>query len=206
MSENRPPMQDRSAVGIGEVNVRKRIIEVIAVPYEPETAVVPFRGEMWKESFAHGAFDGIEDRRQQWMVNREHTVGRTVGRVLHWSPERPEGLVAEVKVAHTPDGNEVLELADDEDGPMVAASIRFGAWTKNVLMDRASMSRRILKAFIDHLSFVEKPAYEGAQVLGVRDSGLVVMAADLPPLPTTPAVDEMAAFVAGVRSRYPAVK
>lgn len=204
MSENRPPMQDRAAVGLGEVNVKKRIIEIIAVPWEPETAVVPYRGEPWEESFARGAFEGIQNRSRPVMANREHTVGRTAGRVQQWWPERTEGLVAEVRAAKTDEGDEVLALADDH---MIWASVRFGAWAKDVLMDRAKMTRRVLKAFVDHLSFVENPAYIGAEVLDVRDgSGLVVMAADLPPLPATPAVDEMSAFVADIRSRYPAVK
>jgi len=200
VSENRPPMQDRSAVGIGEVNVRQRIIEIIAVPYEPEVAVVPFRGEPWKESFARGAFEGIQNRSRPVMANREHTVGRTVGKVMQWWPERTEGLVAEVQAAKTDEGDEVLSLADDH---MVWASVRFGAWAKDVLMNRANMTRRVLRAFVEHLSFVEDPAYGGAEVLGVRDgSGLVVMAADLPPLPSTPAVEEMTAFLSDLKSRH----
>src|SRR5918993_3694619 len=100
MSENRPPLEVRNATQVTGVDMRQRIIEVVAVPYEQEAAV-PYRGDMWLESFERGAFDGIETRSTPIMVNREHKKGDTVGKVMQWWPERAEGLVAEVKIART---------------------------------------------------------------------------------------------------------
>jgi phage head maturation protease len=59
----------------------------------------------------------------------------------------------------------------------------------DVLINRQRMSRRVNRAFLDHLSLVESPAYEGAQVLSVREgsTGLSVVET---PLPATPFLDE----------------
>jgi hypothetical protein len=51
------------------------------------------------------------------------------------------------------------------------------------------MTRRINRAFLDHLSFVPQPAYAGAKVLGIRDAGPVVSARELSQL-VTPNLDE----------------
>lgn len=197
MSDNRPPLETRKAVEVRSVDARQRLIEVIAVPYNQQ-AVIAYRGEMWKESFERGAFDGIHERSAPIMVNREHTRGDTVGRVEQWWPERTEGLVAEVRVARTLRGDETLSLAEDG---MIRASIGFGVRPRDMVLDRAAMTRRINKAFIDHLSFVEEPAYEGAAVLAVREAHEHDLAADMPPITHRPQLDELAAFVASIRSR-----
>lgn len=195
MTDNRPPLEVRNASEVTGVDVKQRIIEVVAVPYDQE-APVAYRGDMWLESFERGAFDGIETRSQPIMVNREHVRGDTVGKVLKWWPERAEGLVAEVKVARTLRGDETLALAEEG---MVRASIGFGVRLRDQLLDRTTMKRRILKAFVDHLGLVESPAYEGAEVLGVRGAQLDTFAADLPPLVARPAVDELTAWLASRR-------
>jgi hypothetical protein len=51
------------------------------------------------------------------------------------------------------------------------------------------MTRRINRAFLDHLSMVPIPAYGGARVLGMRDAVPPRPAAELPRL-DTPALDE----------------
>lgn len=196
MTDNRPPLETRNAVNVTGVDTKERVIEVIAVPYEQE-AVVPYRGELWKESFVRGAFDGIESRSQPIMVNREHTRGDTVGKVVQWWPERAEGLVAEVRVARTARGDETLALAEDG---MIRASIGFGVRLRDQILDRSKMTRRVLKAFVDHLGLVEDPAYSGAEVLSVRAEENVYAAA-LPPIEARPAVDELAAYLADLRQR-----
>jgi len=57
------------------------------------------------------------------------------------------------------------------------------------VLDRRTMTRRINRAFLDHLSMVPTPAYEGARVLAMRDQGPMVSARDLPRL-DTPALDD----------------
>ena len=197
--QNRPPVETRDASAVAGVDVRQRIIEVIAVPYDQE-AEVPYRGEIWKESFARGAFDGIEKMTRPVMANREHTRGAPGGKVMEWWPERVEGLVAGVRVAKTAMGDETLALAEDG---MIRASVGFGARLRDMVLDRSTMRRRINKAFIDHLSFVEDPAYVGAEVLAVRENGLPGEP-DQPLIPLIrPDLDELAAFLADIRSRYP---
>ena len=77
--------------------------------------MVLWRGEMWQELFMRGAWDGIEKRPNRVQANREHDKGahRRQGHQRS-DPSRPEGLVAEVKIAKTPLGDETLALADED--------------------------------------------------------------------------------------------
>jgi hypothetical protein len=59
----------------------------------------------------------------------------------------------------------------------------------DVVINRQRMSRRVNRAFLDHLSFVESPAYEGAKVLSVREGSAGLAVVELPPL-KTPILDE----------------
>lgn len=177
------PIEFRSAT-ITEIKFAERMVEVIAVPYEQE-AVIEYRGEVWRESFLRGAFDGIETRAGRVRVNREHDESTTFGKVVTFHPSRQEGLVAEVLVANTPRGDEALELASQN---MLGASGAYGVRNSDQILDRPY--RRIKRAFLRHLSFVEVPAYEGAGVLSVRGEDSIANAADLPPL-VTPKIDEV---------------
>lgn len=183
----RPPIEFRSGDIVG-VNFPERLVTVLAVPYEQE-ALIEFRGEMWKESFLRGSFDGIETRPNRVGVNRQHDEAKTLGKVLTFHPARQEGLVAEVRVAKTQAGNDVLELANED---MLGISPAFEVRPSDQELDRPY--RRIKKAFIRHLSFVEVPAYAGAGVLSVRGQESVANAADLPPL-VTPHLDEVLAWL-----------
>jgi HK97 family phage prohead protease len=180
------PIEFRDS-SVSGVNFDKRVIEVVAVPYE-EPTVIEYRGELWEESFVRGSFDGIETRQDQVRVNRNHDKTMTVGKVVRWWPERTEGLVSEVRVAPTDRGDETLALANED---MLSASVGFAVRGRDQLLDKSSMTRRIRKAFVDHMSFVESPAYVGAKVLAVRDGEGVD---DRPPL-HTPNLDEMVAFL-----------
>jgi HK97 family phage prohead protease len=195
---DRPPIETRAVVAISDVDKRERLVEVIAVPYDQE-ALVPYREEMWRESFARGAFDGIEKRKEIWPVNREHNREATVGKVQRWWPERAEGLVAEVYISNTPRGDETLQLAGDG---VLRASIGFGARMRDMVLNRTDMTRRIKKAFINHLAFVENPAYAGAEILDVRDGGHLLTADPRPPVQTRQQVEELAAFLAEVKARH----
>lgn len=146
-----------------DVDTRRRIIELIAVPWEQEAPVV-VRGESWREVFTRGAFDAQSGATIR--VNREHERGRTVGKVVEMDPGHASGLHATVKVANTEAGDEVLALASED---MVSASIGYGVRSpSDVQMDRQTRLRRVNRAFLDHLSLVESPAFAGAQVLAVR--------------------------------------
>jgi HK97 family phage prohead protease len=169
------------------VDAKLRLIDLIAVPWEQE-AEVQWRGEMWREVFSRGSFDGIEGHAGRVRVNREHVKGDTVGKVVHFDNAADTGLLARVKIAETVRGDETLALADED---MISASI--GYWVKapsDVQMNKRTMVRRIDRAFLDHLSMVESPAYAGAQVLAVREEQSELTVAEVP-LPPTPLLDEV---------------
>jgi phage head maturation protease len=183
----RAPIEFREASVTG-VNFDQRVIEMVAVPYEEE-ATIEYRGEMWRESFMRGAFDGIEKRPNRVRANRGHDKERTVGKAINFWPSRQEGLVAEVRIAATPLGDETLMLANED---MLSCSAGFGVRGSDQILSRPF--RKIKRAFLDHLAFVESPAYNGARVLSVRSDGLPVNTADLPQL-VTPQLDDVLAWL-----------
>lgn len=187
------PIEFRSAQVAG-VNFAQRIIEIVAVPYEQE-AIVEWRGELWKETFARGSFDGIEKRPNRVRVNRDHDKTRTIGKAVVFHPSRDEGLVTELKIANTLLGEETLELAKDD---VLSASIEFGARMRDQDFDKINRTRRIRTAYLDQIAMVPDPAYTGAQVLSVRGA-FGSPDADLPKLAETPVLDELTAWMASRR-------
>jgi phage head maturation protease len=198
-SENRAdraPIESRAAT-VGEVNFPERIVEVLAVPYDQE-AIVEYRGEVWRESFERGAFDGIEKRPNRVKAFRDHAAGAhlrgqgtsgLVGRVLSFSPERPEGLMGQVKIAKTNLGDETLSLAAEG---ILGVSVGFGVRGSDQVLNRADQTRRIRRAYVDHLAFPDNGAYEGAEVIDVRSQHQEVV--ELPRL-DTPRLDEVIAWL-----------
>lgn len=179
MTDEKPraPIEFRRATVAG-VNFAQRVAELIVVPYEEE-AMVEYRGEMWEESFMRGSFDGLEKRPGRVRANRGHDFSRTVGKAVNHWPSRDEGLVSEIRIAPTILGDETLALLDED---MLSASAGFGVRGSDQILERPK--RRIKRAFLDHIAFVEAPAYAGARVLAVRSDGEQPEAADLPPLDT----------------------
>lgn len=171
---------------VADVDTRKRIIEIIAVPWDEETDV-PWRGEIWHESFDRKSFDGVEAHAGRVQANREHVKGDTVGKVVAADPTYKDGLFARVKIYSTPRGDETLTLAE-EGGAFPSIGFRVNSFADQRL-DKRSKTRRILRAFWDHQAFVEDPAYVGAGVLAVR-AGQPGLAVAEQPLPRTPALDE----------------
>lgn len=171
---------------IADVNQRQRLIDLIVTPWDQE-AEVTWRGEIWRESFQRGAYDGIQDHAGRIRVNREHVKGDTVGRAVSMDPSSEQGLVSRLKIAATPRGDDTLELAADD---MLSASAGFFHKTPaDYTVNRRTMTRRVLRAFLDHIAMVESPAYVGARVLAVREdqSGFAVVDE---PLYAAPALDD----------------
>lgn len=185
----RAPIEFRDSSVTG-VNFAQRIIELIVVPYE-ETALVEYRGEMWNEVFLRGAYDGIEKRPGRVRGNRDHDDKRLVGKAIKFWPSRQEGLVAEVRISQTPLGDETLALANDD---VLGVSAGFAARGRDQEFERRTMTRRIKKAFLDHIAFVPSPAYAGAGVLAVRSGVQPASVAEMPPI-ETPNLDELRAWV-----------
>jgi HK97 family phage prohead protease len=171
---------------IADVSQRQRLIDLIVVPWDQE-AEVQWLNDMWRETFVRGAFDGIQDHAGRIRVNREHTKGDTVGRAVSLDPTASEGLVGRLKIANTPRGDDTLELAADD---MLSPSAGFyNKSPSDVIVNRRNLTRRVLRAFLDHIAMVEAPAYAGARVLAVREdqSGLAAVEMTLYP---APALDE----------------
>ena len=181
----RYPIEERSAE-FANVNFAKRIIEVVAVPYEEE-ATVMYRGAVWREVFTRGAFDGLEKRPGRVRANREHDPTRIVGKVVAAHPSRTEGLVTEIRCSQTLLGDETLQLAADD---CLSASVGFAAGGAGQTL--LNGVRRIRQAFLDHVAFVQSPAYSGSDVLAVRMATQHIP--ELPPL-NTPGVDEWSLYL-----------
>lgn len=175
-----------------EVRFAERIIELVAVPYD-ETTKVAYHGRMIDETVTRGAFEGVQMRARDFKVNRAHDLERPIGWVRKFKPRDDRGLVAEIgPIRNTRDGDDALELAADG---LLGASIGFAVlapedeeWT----VDRRS--RRINKAWLDHIALTGAPAYTGAKVLAVRAAETVE------PGSATPNLDQVLAWV--LEERY----
>jgi phage head maturation protease len=177
---------EHRAATLQDVDKRQRLIDLIIVPYDQEADVF-WRGEIWHETHDRSAYLGFEDHAGRVQVNREHTKGDTVGRLVAADPSYAAGLRGTVKIYSTHRGDETLTLAE-EGGAFPSIGFRVNGFADQRI-DKRSKTRRIMRAFVDHVAFVEDPAYVGAEVLAVRagQSGLAVAEQ---PLPRTPALDE----------------
>lgn len=177
----------RSDGQVADIDFKLRLIDVIAVPWDTEARVF-WRGEWWTESIQRGAFNGTETRVGKIRANREHVKGDTVGKIVEVNPAHERGLFARVKIVRGSKGDELLYLAEED---MVSASIGYRTNKgSDVMLDRQAMTRRVVNGFLDHLGFVEDPAFKEAEVLAVRDDPASKLAAD-GPLPGTPVLDEI---------------
>jgi HK97 family phage prohead protease len=163
------PVEIRTAA-IGNVDSEERIVTLIAIPYEQSTSV-PFRGEVWNEVVQRGAFAGIENSTHTFRVNRDHDKRRLVGKIVKYYPDREDGLVVDAYISKTELGDETLQLAKDG---ILGASVGMAIRSTDQELDRrdGSRVRRIKRAFLDHLALVPDPAYQGAEVLSVRNDTL----------------------------------
>jgi HK97 family phage prohead protease len=169
-----------------DVDFKQRIIDVIAMPWGEEAQVV-WRGEVWRETFDRRAFNEAVQNSVRIPVNREHVRGDTVGRIVRMDETDPRGLLASVKVARTPRGDDTLQLASEG---MLGGSVGyFVRKQSDVNLDRRAMSRFVRRAFLEHLSMVESPAFAGAETVAVRDELAAQLAAGERPL-VTPVLDE----------------
>lgn len=171
---------------LDDVNFKDRIVDVIAVPWDQE-ADVHWRGELWRESFDRHAFDDAARNSVRIPVNREHSRGDTVGRIVNMESSDPRGLLASVKIARTPRGDDTLQLAAEG---MLGGSVGyFVRKPSDVILNRRSMLRRVMRAFMEHFSMVESPAFVGAETVAVHD-GLTAHPAAGEQRLVTPSLDE----------------
>ena len=170
-SARKAPIEIRTAA-VSNIDTEERIVTMIAIPYEQETTV-PFRGETWNEVVQRGAFAGIENSTHTYRVNRDHDKRRLVGKIVKYYPEREEGLVVDAYISKTELGDETLQLAKDG---ILGASVGMAIRSSDQVLERrnGSRTRRIRRAFLDHLALVPDPAYQGAEVLAVRHEDTLV--------------------------------
>ena len=181
-------------------DVTKRVITVVAVPYDEDAECCDPSGREYVESFDRHAFRGIEKRTNRIPVNRDHDNRRLVGKVAVFHPNRREGLVSELRMSpDVPLADETLALARDD---VLSASISFGVKDDGVVWSDRGRRRRVVTAFLEHIALVPDPAYAGATVLDVRHRG------DVAPTPATvadtPRLQQALAVIAGreLRSRF----
>jgi phage head maturation protease len=166
----------RSGTGyeVAEVNFPKRIVTVLAMPYERPTQIVG-RGRVYTEVVSRTAFVGAEKRASQIRANRDHSWDKLVGKIVGLHPSRKEGLVAEVRMFKTDIGERTL-VECDEGGLDASAGfllLRQNGNTGPVYADAEVWEqnhtvRRLNRLRLDHLAFVPNPAYPDAAVLDVR--------------------------------------
>lgn len=188
-----PVVETRSAA-VNDVDYGQRIITLLSVPYEVPT-MVNFRGQPWSEVFTRTAFQGLDASKRSIpataslnVPNINHEGGRVCGRVINAYPDRPEGLVTDLKISRTPLGDETLELARDD---ALFASVGFMVKHphRDERLDRINRTRRVDRAFLDHVALVAQPAYPGTKVLAMRHAD---RAAEQDTEVVTPSMDEFA--------------
>lgn len=152
-----------------DVRPSRREIELVVMPYEVATPVPHPAGEprMVHETISRTAFHGIEHRHDPVRVNRDHDLTRTVGRATQLDSQDPRGLIATIKIANTPLGDETLALAADD---CLDASAGFRP-RNGGMQWQGRDSYRVNSAFLGHIALTPDPAYSGAKVLAVRAGG-----------------------------------
>jgi len=195
-----PSVETRSdGVRIDGVDFGQRIITILAVPYEQPTQVL-FHQELYNEVFTRSAFNGIESQTRKIpataaleIPSPNHEGGRLVGRVISSDPYGDAGLVSEIKISRTAVGDETLELAADEAlWPSIGFLVKNPKFDQEI--DRYKKTRRVNRAFLDHLAFVGQPAYEGAKVLAMRAAAdMSNLESEQAPFSPTPRMDEFLA-------------
>ena len=159
-----PPWQ--RAAELVDVSHPDRLIKLVVIPYGTP-AVVKWQGRQVTETIQRGAFDGIERRANRIRVNREHERLQTVGRAVAFHPAGDQGLLADVKIARTPLGDETLELAADG---CLGASAGFLPM-QGGMQWRGRDGYEVTRAWLAHIAMTSDPAYEDAEVLEVRAGG-----------------------------------
>jgi len=170
---------------VAAVNTKQRVIDVLAVPWDKETDdPVPFEEGMYRERFAAGAFDHLEGNPGRISVNVGHNRADPIGKVENLNVRHPAGLLAQLKIASIPRGDDVLQLAEEG---MLSPSIGYYTKPGGYRKSRRAGVVEVRMAWLDHIGLVGVPAYSGAQVIDVRQPGAPTIEV---PSAGTPFLDE----------------
>jgi hypothetical protein len=178
-----------------EVRPRQREIDMRAVPYgTPAECWDQVSAKRYTESIGADAFKVEKRRPRQVKILRDHDRQRLIGSLTSVHTNRDDGLHVSGKVAPTVLGEESLSLAAEGDLFVSIGFIpdpAFDEWDAK----RTSVVRHSCELI--EVSLVPFPAYEGAEVLAVRQ------AVDPPMFPVdltvpvpTPNLDEIRAWLA----------
>lgn len=143
-----------------------RTLRGIAVPFDQPTRIVDFWDE-YDEQFARGAFaKTIAERGDKVKYLWQHSSAEPVGRAVALR-EDTAGLYGEWKISKTPRGDDLLELV--RDGVIDANSIGFVPVTESTMVRSGTVPLVTrTEAKLREVSAVTFPAYEGAEISGVR--------------------------------------
>ena len=149
-----------------QVSKDGRTIIGLAVPFNTPTDIHDISGS-YREQFAFGAFTRTIAERGPSKVKLllQHNSQRLpIGRAVKLT-ETPEGLMAELRVSKTPDGDLALELV--RDGALDGLSVGFQPI--NQVLERDGLVTRTEVKLVE-ISLTGFPAYDTARVATVRSS------------------------------------
>ncbi|WP_043732531.1 HK97 family phage prohead protease [Nocardia asiatica] len=140
-----------------------RTIHGVAIPYGEVAEVRDGYGPPYKEKFLPGAFTrSIQERgRKVRLMAMHNTRSFPIGLPVTLA-DTPEGLAVAFRISDTVAGNDALALV--RDGTVTGFSVGFvpiRSRTVDGVVER-------LEASLREVSLVTEPAYEGAQVAGIR--------------------------------------
>jgi HK97 family phage prohead protease len=137
------------------------------VPWNVEARVLD-RGRLVVETFERGALAGADPARVPLTATHPRDAGTLPIGVTVELEERADAAWGAWRVSDTALGNEVLALAAD--GVPLGLSVGFAevAGGSRWSPDRRRVTRT--RATLDHVAIVRVPAYQGAEVVGVREA------------------------------------
>lgn len=156
-----------------------RTIAGIAVPYDQISYNVPNAGG---ERFAQGSLtktakDLMGSSKKKLKIFKSHEHRTAIGYATLLNPDHPGGLWMEARIADTAEGN--AALAEINEGVLDSFSIGF----RTIRDSYADGVRVINEAALVEVSLVPLPAYDGAELVSVRQAFEPVRIPDMPNIP-----------------------
>ena len=159
---------------IRAVDSERRIVSGIAVPYG-QTANIGY----YQERFAPGSVEMADTVQLYW--RHEEPIGKVLS-----SRETKDGFEITARISETDRGNEAYTLV--RDGVINKFSVGFQPVEHNVDKDETIVRTKVL---LREVSLVPLPAYDGANVLSVREDSGTTNEEVLLELPTIQEENEM---------------
>lgn len=156
-----------------------RTISGIAVPYDQISYNVPNAGG---ERFAQGSLtktakDLMASNKKKLKIFKSHEHRTAIGYATLLNPDHPGGLWMEARIADTAEGN--AALAEINEGVLDSFSIGF----RTIRDSYIDGVRVINEAALVEVSLVPLPAYDGAELVSVRQAFEPVRLPNMPNVP-----------------------